>query len=128
MLCAASPAVALAAAARSAPARPAAATARSTAVGVSEREFRLMPYRTRVPAGDVRFNVTNFGEDRHDLVVRTTAGRVLARLPEVAPGDRAVLRVRLRPGRYRLSCDVADHARRGMRATFAVSRPTRARR
>lgn len=98
----------------------------STAVGVSTREFRLTLYRTHVRAGVVRFNLTNFGEDRHDLVVRTRAGRVLDRTPEVRPGGQTTLRVRLtRPGRYRLSCDVADHAARGMTASIAVRRASR---
>ncbi|ADB49533.1 cupredoxin domain-containing protein [Conexibacter woesei] len=95
---------------------------RSTAVGVSAREFRLTPYRTRVPAGEVRFNLTNFGEDAHDLVVRSASGRVVGRSAEVRAGSRTVLRVRLRRGSFRLSCDVADHARRGMRATLKAVR------
>ena len=48
---------------------------RSTAVGVSEREFRVSVYRASVPAGTVRFNLSNEGEDVHDLVVRTARGR-----------------------------------------------------
>lgn len=94
----------------------------STAVGVSQREFRLTPYRTRVPVGEIRFNVTNYGEDTHDLVVRSAAGRVLRRSAEVRPGARAAVVLRLRRGTYRLSCDVADHAQRGMRATIRVVR------
>ncbi|MDO8188349.1 cupredoxin domain-containing protein [Conexibacter sp. JD483] len=99
--------------------RPAA----STAVGVSQREFRLTPYRTRVPVGEVRFNVTNFGEDVHDLVVRDARGRVLARSAEVRSGGRLTLAVKLKRGRYRLSCDVANHAQLGMRAGFTVVKP-----
>ncbi len=119
----------------SAPARPAAPAASaaplsataaakvSTAVGVSQREFRLAPYRTRVPVGEVRFNVTNFGEDVHDLVVRDGRGRVVARSAEVKAGGRLTLAVPLRRGRYRLSCDVANHAQLGMRAGFTVVKP-----
>jgi len=108
------------------PAAPAAKRpAASTAVGVSQREFRLTPYRTRVPVGEVRFNVTNFGEDVHDLVVRDARGRVLARSAEVEAGGRLTLAVRLKRGRYRLSCDVADHAERGMRAALTVVRGRR---
>ncbi|MDO8211910.1 cupredoxin domain-containing protein [Conexibacter sp. CPCC 206217] len=94
----------------------------STAVGVSQREFRLTPYRTRVPVGEVRFNVTNYGEDVHDLVVRDARGRVLRSTADVKPGGRAVLRVRLGRGSYRLSCDVANHAQLGMRSGFTVVR------
>ncbi|MDW5593782.1 cupredoxin domain-containing protein [Conexibacter stalactiti] len=104
-------------------AAPAAKRPVSTAVGVSQREFRLTPYRGRVPAGEVRFYVTNFGEDVHDLVVRDTRGRVIKRSPEIRAGARASVTVKLRRGRYRLSCDVADHAQRGMRAALTVVRP-----
>ncbi|MBB4663183.1 hypothetical protein [Conexibacter arvalis] len=95
---------------------------RSTAVGVGAREFRLSVYRPRVRVGEVRFNLTNYGEDAHDLVVRDRRGRIRGRTPEVRPGGRAVLSIRLGRGGYRLSCDVADHARRGMRATLKVVR------
>lgn len=96
----------------------------TTAVGVGAREYSLSLYRTQVRPGVVRFNLTNFGEDGHDLVVRTPAGRVAGRLPEIEGfGGRATLRVRLRrAGRYRLSCSIADHAKRGMKATLRVRR------
>lgn len=108
---------ALAAALSAAPPAPAA-----TAVGVSAREYRLTPYRAAAPRGIVRFNVTNFGEDVHNLVVRTRRGREVARSREVRAGRRTTLRLRLRPGRYRLVCDIADHERRGMRASFRVTK------
>jgi len=96
----------------------------ATAVGVGEREFRIAVYRESVPPGPVRFNVTNRGEDRHDLVVRDRDGRELARTGEIPAGGQASLRVRLSAGTYRLRCDVADHARRGMRARIRVVRPS----
>jgi hypothetical protein len=93
-----------------------------TAVGVSLREFRVAPYRDRVRPGAVKLNVMNYGEDAHDLVVRTRRGTVLAHLPELRPGDRSTLRVRLRrPGRYVLACTLGDHERRGMRAWLTAS-------
>jgi Cupredoxin-like domain len=94
---------------------------RPTAVGVGEREWRIALYRSRVPTGRVRFNIHNFGEDGHDLAVRTRGGRVLGRVPEIEPGGTASLTVRLRrPGRYRVFCSLADHEARGMRATLRV--------
>jgi plastocyanin len=95
---------------------------RSTAVGVGAREFRLAVYRPRVRAGEVRFNLANYGEDAHDLVVRDGSGRVRGRSAEVRPGRRTTLTVRLGRGGYRLSCDVADHAQLGMRASLKVVR------
>jgi plastocyanin len=94
----------------------------ATSVGVGAREYRLAAYRTSVPRGPVRFNLANYGEDAHDLVVRTRAGRELGRTGDVRAGRRATLQLRLAPGSYRLVCDLADHEARGMRATITVTR------
>jgi plastocyanin len=94
---------------------------RATAVGVSEREFRISPYRRTVPPGAVKFNVKNFGEDAHDLVVISPKGRTLGTTGEIGAGAQAVLRVKLRtPGVYRLVCTQADHAARGMKSRIVV--------
>jgi hypothetical protein len=94
----------------------------ATAVGVGASEFRFSVYRASVPRGPVRFNLTNRGEDAHDLVVLDRAGNQLARSGEVRSGERTTLSIRLKPGTYRLRCDLADHAKRGMRTTIRVTR------
>ena len=92
-----------------------------TPVGVGEREWRISLYRSHVPTGVVHLNARNFGEDGHDLAVRTRSGKVLRSVPEIEPGDTATLRVRLRkPGRYVVFCSLADHESRGMRAVLRV--------
>ncbi len=97
---------------------------KSTAVGVSEREYRIGVYRSTVAPGNVRFNVTNFGQDAHALTVTTRRGTVIATSPEIRSERQATLKVRLtRPGTYRLLCLKLDHAARGMRATVVVRRP-----
>jgi plastocyanin len=94
---------------------------KGTAVGVSEREFRISPYRRTVPPGPVKFNVKNYGEDVHDLVVITPKGKQLGTTGEIGAGDQGILRVRLRtPGVYRLVCTQADHAARGMKSRIVV--------
>jgi FtsP/CotA-like multicopper oxidase with cupredoxin domain len=99
----------------------AAALLAPTPVGVGEREWRISLYRSRVPVGVVHLNARNFGEDGHDLSVRTRAGKVLKSLPELDPGDTGTLRVRLRkPGRYVVFCSLAGHEARGMRAVLRV--------
>jgi plastocyanin len=119
-----SAALTLLAAAVLVPAGAAARTSSTTAVGVSEREFRISVYRTSVAPGPVRFNVTNFGEDAHDLAVFAPGGRLLALSPEIRSERRHTLAVRLaRPGVYRLVCTKLDHAARGMRTTVRVRRP-----
>ena len=108
----------LLAAAAASPATP------STAVGVRLDEFSAAAYRKHVPAGTVRFNVTNAGEDPHDLAVRDGRGRVVAKLRELAAGERATLRVRLRrTGVYRLLCTIADHEERGMLTRVRIVAP-----
>ena len=91
------------------------------AVGVGLSEYRVAVYRTRVRRGRLSLNVSNLGEDTHDLVVRTAAGTVVKRLKPLTPGTqrRAVVRLS-RPGRYLLFCDIADHEARGMRTWLRV--------
>jgi hypothetical protein len=94
-----------------------------TAVGVGEREWRISLYRSEVPTGRVKLNVRNFGEDGHDLAIRTRSGRVLGAIGEVRPGRSATLSVRLRkPGRYRLFCSLEGHEAKGMHAVLRVKR------
>jgi plastocyanin len=95
----------------------------ATAVGVGEREWRISLYRNEVPTGRVKLNARNFGEDGHDLAIRTASGRVLGAIGEVRPGRSATLSVRLRkPGRYRLFCSLEGHEARGMHALLRVKR------
>jgi hypothetical protein len=44
------------------------------------------------------------------------------RLPKALPGQRQIINLRLKPGVYKLSCSLADHAALGMRATLRVRR------
>jgi plastocyanin len=113
--------IGLAAAAASAAAADDPLTVRGTSVGVSEREFRISPYRRTVPTGTVKFNVRNYGEDVHDLVVVSPGGRTLGTTGEIRAGEGSVLRLKLRKaGIYRLVCTQADHAARGMKSRIVV--------
>ena len=95
--------------------------ATGTAVGVSEREFRIAPYRRTVPPGVVRLNVKNFGEDVHDLVVVSPRGRQIGSTGEIGAGQQGLLRLKLnKPGVYRLLCTQADHTARGMKSRITV--------
>lgn len=106
-------------------ARAGSTTKPGVAVGVAEREFRIAAYRKAVPPGRVRFNVTNYGEDTHNLVVRGPGG-FLAQTGEVRAGQRAALATKLRrTGTYSLLCTQADHLARGMRTKLIVRRPRR---
>lgn len=89
-------------------------------VQVSAFDFEYRLSRTRVPAGRVYLELVNFGEDEHDLHVRRVGGTRTFTLPDVPPGERRVLNLRLGPGTYRLWCHVGDHSRRGMTARLRV--------
>jgi len=92
------------------------------AIGVAQHEYRISTYRKVVKPGPVKFNVTNYGEDTHNLVVSGPRSfRVNG--PDVLPGERAALPLRLRrPGTYLLLCTRANHLSLGMRAKLVVRR------
>jgi len=90
-------------------------------VGVGAREYRFGVYRANVPAGAVRFNVHDYGEDAHNLMVLGPRGYRSSVSPDVVPGQTLALRVMLRrPGRYTLICVKPGHAAKGMKATIRV--------
>jgi plastocyanin len=69
----------------------------------------------------VRFNVRNYGEDVHDLVVVSPKGRRIGTTGEIPAGRQGLLRLKLnKPGVYRLLCTQADHTARGMKSRIAV--------
>jgi plastocyanin len=95
----------------------------STAVGVGEREWRVYPYRTKVKPGTVRFNINNLGEDVHNLQVRGPHGYRSKVSPDIRSGNTYTLVAHLRrQGRYTLICTKPGHAKKGMKASFTVSR------
>jgi len=92
-----------------------------TAVGVAEREFTISPYRRSVPAGRVRFNVRNFGEDVHNLELRGPRGYRSPAGADIRPDAVRTISLTLRRrGRYTLLCTEAGHDRLGMRAKLRV--------
>jgi plastocyanin len=101
-------------------AAPAAAQAPTTSVGVAQREFHITPYRGSVPSGAVRFNIRNFGQDTHNLVVRGPKG-FTAIGPDVDSGQNSSWTVKLqKPGTYTLLCTRANHLQLGMKTKLKV--------
>ena len=95
----------------------------SVAVGVAEREWGISSYRAHVKPGRVRFNVTNFGEDAHNLEVVGPGGFRSAVTPDIRSHEHTTLAVTLRrPGVYRLICTKPGHVQKGMRASIRVTR------
>lgn len=91
-------------------------------VQVTALEFEYRLSRLSVRQGPALIELVNYGEDEHDLVLKRVGGTRVYRVRKILPGQRATLSLRLRPGVYRLRCDVSDHAARGMRATLRVRR------
>ena len=97
---------------------------RTTAVGVGLREWSVTTYRASVRPGRVRLNLTNYGEDVHNLQVFGPRAYRSAISADVAPArGTARLSVMLRrTGSYRLLCVKPGHSGLGMRARLRVSR------
>jgi plastocyanin len=94
----------------------------SVAVGVAEREWGISSYRARVRPGRVRFNVTNFGEDAHNLQIVGPNGYLSPVTPDIEAHGHLTLSVSLtRHGVYRLICTKPGHAKLGMRASIRVA-------
>jgi hypothetical protein len=89
-------------------------------VGVTAKEFHLLLSRTVLKHGRAVIELDNMGQDVHDLKLRRIGGTVTYSLPATSAGTRSTLEARLRSGRYRLWCSIADHAARGMVATLRV--------
>jgi len=103
-------------------AMPTQAAAPLSRVQVVALEFHYRLSRVRVPAGAVRIELANFGQDEHDLRLQRVGGSTVYQLPKALPGQRQVLNLRLKPGLYRLWCSLADHASLGMHAQLRVRR------
>lgn len=103
------------------PVSSASAATEESVVGVSLREYHVIPYRSSVPSGNVRFNITNNGMDAHNLTLRGPSGFKPRKTPKIAPHDTYTLTANLtRRGRYRLVCTIGEHEESGMSAAFKV--------
>ena len=101
-------------------AMPAQAAAPLARVQVVALEFNYRLSRVRIPAGPVKVELANFGQDEHDLTLRRVGTTKVYAVPSALPGERETVTMRLRPGLYVLKCTMADHAARGMKARLRV--------
>ena len=88
-------------------------------------EFRFSASRRALPAGVVRLQLKNIGEDEHDLRITGPKGGSRAETGVIEPDGLGEIRARLGRGRYTFFCTVADHAVRGMAFTVTVKRRAR---
>jgi plastocyanin len=87
---------------------------------VVAREFSFQLSRTQLSSGLATIELANFGEDAHDLRVQRIGATHIAGTPVVQAGGRAELTLKLRPGRYRYWCSLANHRALGMRGVLVV--------
>lgn len=122
------------------PSASGAETSNKKTVKVTVRDF-LIKSPERLPAGDVVLRVKNRGPDDHELLVVRQLGDelplrddgltvdedalegVTAGILEAGvSGSVRTLRVRLRPGRYELFCNMSGHYLGGMEKDVVVKR------
>jgi len=121
----------------------------TTNVGVVLREFNIALTQSSAPAGRVKFQVANLGDDMHEfLVIKTDLAPdalpteangsyledgpgtdLLEEIEDVEPGDTSELEIDLDEGHYVLICnmvhtedngEVEIHYQLGMRTAFTV--------
>jgi hypothetical protein len=90
---------------------------------VSADEFIFNGSRRAGPSGKWQIQLRNNGEDVHDLGVRRADGVVIAQSATVDPDGLDTVKIRLKPGTYRLFCGIADHEARGMSWRLIVRVP-----
>jgi hypothetical protein len=89
-------------------------------VAVDEYEYSVVAGHQLVAAGRVELNVSNIGQDDHNLTI-SRDGAPIAQTPVLHPGDPATtISPQLAPGTYRLYCSLYDHDQLGMHATLVV--------
>jgi plastocyanin len=91
-------------------------------VQVVAREFGYSLSRQSIKAGPAIVELSNAGEDAHDLRMQRVGGSRVYAWPTTPAGEVADETFRLLPGRYRLWCSIANHRALGMQATLVVKR------
>ena len=91
-----------------------------TESSVKLSEWAVTLSQPEVPAGKVKFNVTNEGTFSHDYVIMEGSNEV-GRTPSFTSTEGPkVLEVDLKPGSYTVLCDIIGHPEKGMMSTLTV--------
>jgi uncharacterized cupredoxin-like copper-binding protein len=90
-------------------------------------EYRVLPQRITVRAGTIRIVGQNTGRLTHNVAVLQfdrplgdDEERQYGRTPTAHPGERVETTVRLKPGKYRLACTLANHDNLGQYGELKV--------
>jgi uncharacterized cupredoxin-like copper-binding protein len=101
-----------------------------TDVKVTLTEFKIELDQSSVPAGAVRFVITNDGTIPHEFVLEPAGAMdepfeidgVESEAEDIQPGDTVTLEWTLEPGDYHLGCYIKGHFEAGMETTFMVTK------
>jgi hypothetical protein len=94
-------------------------------------EYRIRPENLEVPAGRVRLDARNTGRLTHNLAIEAfdraegEEARLYGRTDTLHPGERGSEQapIVLRPGKYRLTCTIANHDDLGQYGELKVVAP-----
>lgn len=91
-------------------------------VQVVAREFSFALSRQTIRAGWAIIELSNAGEDAHDLRMHRVGGKRVYAWPVTQSGGVVDKEYKLLPGRYILYCSIANHRALGMSAELVVRR------
>lgn len=83
-------------------------------------DFKLSPADLDAPSGAFELCVENAGKTPHDLAVRGTDGKDLARTPTLREGEQSHLSLTLSAGMYPIYCAEPGHESLGMHGMLMV--------
>ncbi len=86
---------------------------------IGETEYKLMPARATAKAGAVTVVAKNDGAIVHTLEVEGNG--VEKKTGQIQAGSSSSLKLKLKPGTYKMYCTVAGHRQLGMNGTLVVS-------
>jgi hypothetical protein len=91
-------------------------------LSVSAYEWHFVLSRPSVSGGDLIVELSNRGEDDHNLnIVPVDGTDPLVSFYAAKPGERSSERFSLPPGSYKLYCSLPEHEGRGMATTLEVT-------
>jgi uncharacterized cupredoxin-like copper-binding protein len=96
------------------PAPPRASAATPHIVRVTAKDFRFVLSTRTVPHGPIRFVITNRGSSEHDFSIAHHTSKT------IQPGQRTVMTLTLKRGRYPYRCTVDSHTELGMKGVLRV--------
>jgi plastocyanin len=90
---------------------------------VTMTEYKFDPSTIQVASGKVVFYLVNAGNNQsHDMIIKDSAGKIVAGSSLVTAGDTLVFTVdTIAPGAYTFICDQPGHEQSGMKGTLTVT-------